>query len=188
MVDGPRSRRLAGRIRQIVARTIETQIKDPRLGMVTVTDVRVTGDLHEATIFYTVLGDAEAQSASKAALDSATGVLRSEVGRQTGVKFTPTLTFVLDAVPEAVAQIEELLAAARAADAEVERVRAGAAYAGDPNPYREPRSDDDLDDDDLDDGDDPDDGDDRDGDDRDGDELEAADGEAGSGHADSGAR
>jgi ribosome-binding factor A len=145
MADGPRARRLAGRIKQIVARTIETQIKDPRLGMVTVTDVRVTGDLHEATVFYTVLGDAEEQAASKAALESATGVLRSEVGRQTGVRFTPTLSFVLDAVPEAVAQIEELLAAARAADAEVERVRAGATYAGDHNPYREPRSADDDD-------------------------------------------
>jgi len=139
MADGPRSRRLAGRIRQIVASMIETQIKDPRLGMVTVTDVRVTGDLHEATVFYTVLGDAEAHAASKAALESATGVLRSEVGRQTGVRFTPTLTFVLDAVPEAVGRIEELLAAARAADAEVERARAGASYAGDANPYREPR-------------------------------------------------
>jgi ribosome-binding factor A len=147
MVDGPRARRLAGRIKQIVARAIETQIKDPRLGMVTVTDVKVTGDLHEATVFYTVLGDAEVRQASKAALESATGVIRSEVGRQTGVKFTPTVSFVLDAVPETVAQIEELLAAARAADAEVERVRAGAQYAGDPNPYREPRADDDLDDD-----------------------------------------
>lgn len=142
MVDGPRARRLAGRIKQIVASMIETQIKDPRLGMVTITDVRMTGDLHDATIFYTVLGDERAIAESAAALESARGVLRSEVGRQTGVKFTPTLAFVLDAVPVDAARIEDLLAAARAADAEVERTRQGAQYAGEENPYREPRTDD----------------------------------------------
>src|SRR6476620_3469181 len=115
MADSGRARRLAGRIKQIVATLIETQIKDPRLGMVTITDVRMTGDLHDATIFYTVLGDERAIAESAAALESARGVLRSEVGRQTGVKFTPTLTFVLDAVPVAVAKIEDLLAAAREA-------------------------------------------------------------------------
>jgi ribosome-binding factor A len=141
MADGPRARRLAGRIKQIVASMIETQIKDPRLGMVTITDVRMTGDLHDATIFYTVLGDERTITESAAALESARGVLRSEVGHQTGVKFTPTLTFVLDAVPVEVAKIEDLLAAARAADAEVERTREGARYAGEENPYREPRED-----------------------------------------------
>jgi ribosome-binding factor A len=139
MADGPRARRLAGRIKQIVAGMIEVQIKDPRLGMVTITDVRLTGDLHDATIFYTVLGDERVAADSAAALESARGVLRSEVGRQTGVKFTPTLTFIQDVVPEVAAQIEDLLAIARAADAEVERVRQGATYAGDENPYREPR-------------------------------------------------
>lgn len=141
MADGPRARRLAGRIKQIVASMIETQIKDPRLGMVTITDVRMTGDLHDATIFYTVLGDERAIAESAAALESARGVLRSEVGRQTGVKFTPTLTFVLDAVPVAAAKLEDLLAAAREADAQVERAREGARYAGEENPYREPRTD-----------------------------------------------
>ena len=100
MVDAARARKLAGRIKQIVATGIETQIKDPRLGMVTITDVRVSGDLHDATVFYTVFGDDEAHRESAVALDSAKGVLRSEVGRQTGVRFTPTLSFVLDAVPE----------------------------------------------------------------------------------------
>lgn len=133
-----RARRLAGRIKQIVASMLEMQVKDPRLGMVTVTEVRLTGDLHDATIFYTVYGDAAAAADTAAALESAKGVLRSEVGRQTGVKFTPTLTFMLDAVPETAQQIDELLAAAQAADAEVEKARIGATYAGDPNPYREP--------------------------------------------------
>jgi len=139
MADGPRARRLAGRIKQIVASMIETQIKDPRLGMVTITDVRMTGDLHDATIFYTVLGDERAIAESAAALESARGVLRSEVGRQTGVKFTPTLTFVLASLSDDAKHIEDLLAVAARADAEVEAARQGARPAGEPDPYRKPR-------------------------------------------------
>ncbi|MGN6607512.1 MAG: 30S ribosome-binding factor RbfA [Jatrophihabitans sp.] len=146
MVDQARARRMAGRIKQIVATGIEMQVKDPRLGMVTITDVRVTGDLHDATIFYTVLGGDEERAASAAALESAKGVLRSEVGRQTGVKFTPTLSFVLDAVPDTAKHIDELLAVAAAADAQVEAARRGAVPAGDPDPYRKPRETEDDDD------------------------------------------
>lgn len=140
MADVGRARRLAGRIKQIVATMIETQIKDPRLGMVTITDVRVTGDLHAATIFYTVLGDGEERAASAAALESAKGVLRSEVGRQTGVRFTPTLTFTQDALPDSARHIDDLLAVAAAADAQVEAARRQARPAGDPDPYRKPRT------------------------------------------------
>jgi ribosome-binding factor A len=139
MADAGRARRLAGRIKQIVATVIETQIKDPRLGMVTITDVRLTGDLHDATIFYTVLGTDEERAASAAALESAKGVLRSEVGRQTGVRFTPTLTFTPDALPDTAKHIDELLAVAAAADAAVEAARRDARPAGDPDPYRKPR-------------------------------------------------
>lgn len=140
MVDAGRARRLAGRIKQIVATQIDGHIKDPRLGMVTLTDVRLTGDLHDATIFYTVFGDDAARADSAAALESARGVLRSEVGRQTGVRFTPTLTFVLDSLPDDTRHIDELLAVAARADAEVQAVRArGAQPAGDPDPYRKPR-------------------------------------------------
>jgi ribosome-binding factor A len=141
MVDHGRARRLAGRIKQIVATGIETQVKDPRLGMVTITDVRVSGDLHDATVFYTVLGDDAERTASAAALESAKGVLRSEVGRQTGVRFTPTLTFVLDSLPDSAKHIDELLAVAAAADAQLSRVREGARPAGDEDPYRKPRED-----------------------------------------------
>jgi len=143
MVDGPRARRMAGRIKQIVASTIEMQVKDPRLGMVTITDVKVTGDLHDASVFYTVLGTDDERQASGLALESAKGVLRSEVGRQTGVRFTPTLTFHLDSIPETAQQIEELLAVAAQADAQVEQVRAGASYAGEADPYRKPHESDD---------------------------------------------
>jgi ribosome-binding factor A len=145
MVDAGRARRLAGRIKQIVATQLETQVKDPRLGMVTVTDVRVTGDLHDATIFYTVFGDDDDRTASAMALESAKGVLRSEVGRQTGVRFTPTLTFIPDALPDNAKHIDDLLAVAAAADAQVQAVRQDARPAGDPDPYRKPRvADDDL--------------------------------------------
>jgi ribosome-binding factor A len=139
MVDEGRARRLAGRIKQIVAITIETQIKDPRLGMVTITDVRVTGDLHDATVFYTVLGNDAERAASAAALESARGVLRSEVGRQTGVRFTPTLTFTPDALPDNARHLDDLLAVAAAEDAKVRAAREGAVPAGDPDPYRKPR-------------------------------------------------
>jgi ribosome-binding factor A len=144
MADAGRARRLAGRIKQIVATTIEMQIKDPRLGMVTITDVRVTGDLRDATVFYTVLGNDEERAASAAALESARGVLRTEVGRQTGVRFTPTLTFTMDALPENARQLEDLLALAAAEDARVQAARQGATPAGDPDPYRKPRTADDA--------------------------------------------
>ena len=140
MADAARARRLSGRIKQIVATVIERQIKDPRLGMVTITDVRVTGDLHDATIFYTVWGDEADRADSAAALESAKGVLRSEVGRQTGVRFTPSLTFTLDALPDNAKALEELLAVAAAEDAKVAAVREGAQPAGEADPYRKPRT------------------------------------------------
>ena len=136
MADQARARRLAVRIREIVASTLENQVKDPRLGMVTITDARVTPDLRDATLYYTVYGDEAARADSAAALDSARGVLRTQVGRQTGIKFTPTLAFVPDSVPEQAGRIDELLAVARDADAGLARVRQGATYAGDPDPYK----------------------------------------------------
>jgi ribosome-binding factor A len=138
MADPARARKLAVRIRQIVSAAIEMQIKDPRLGMVTVTDARVTNDLREATVFYTVFGDETQVADSATALASATGVLRSTVGRQTGVKFVPTLTFVADHVPDTARELDEAIERVRHADAELARVREGAVYAGEPDPYRRP--------------------------------------------------
>ena len=139
MADAARARKLAVRIREIVASTLEHQIKDPRLGMVTITDAKVTPDLRDATVYYTVYGDETARDDSAAALESARGVVRSTIGRQTGVKFTPTLTFIADAIPENAKHIDELLERARAADEEVHRAAAGAAPAGEADPYRAPR-------------------------------------------------
>jgi ribosome-binding factor A len=137
MASEARQRKLADRIKVIVAETLELRTKDPRLGFVTITDVRVTADLREATIFYTVLGSDEERAATGAALASARGMLRTEVGRATGIKFTPTLEFVLDALPDTAQHVEELLARAAAADAAVQEQAAHAKHAGAPDPYRQ---------------------------------------------------
>lgn len=131
-----RARKLADRIKVIVAETLETRIKDPRLGFITVTDVRVTNDLREATVFYTVYGTDEEREDTKIALESAKGILRSEVGKGTGIKFTPTLEFVLDALPENAMHVEELLKQAHEADEQVHSRAEGATYAGDADPYK----------------------------------------------------
>ena len=140
MADPARAKRLAKRISTIVASAIEYEIKDPRLAGVTITDAKVTGDLHDATLYYTVIGrsltDEPDYAGVAAALESAKGVLRSKVGAGTGVKFTPTLAFVRDTVPDTAHRMEELLARARAADADVARIRVGATPAGDSQPYR----------------------------------------------------
>jgi len=136
MTDPAKVRRHAERVKELVAEVVRTQIKDPRLGMITITDSRITPDLREATIFYTVLGDAAAQTSTAAALDSANGLLRSTVGKALGLKHSPTLAFVHDDVQEQVKHIDELIAVARASDAKVHELAAGATYAGEPQPYR----------------------------------------------------
>jgi len=133
-----RARQLGDRIAQIVAEMLERRIKDPRLGFVTVTEARVTGDLREATVFYTVYGSDDEVAGTDAALASATGLIRSEVGRQTGLKHTPSISFTRDTIPDNARAIEDLVAKARAADEEVAAARAGAEHAGDPDPYRKP--------------------------------------------------
>jgi ribosome-binding factor A len=155
-----RARKLGDRIAVIVAEMLERRIKDPRLGFVTVTEARVTGDLREATVFYTVYGSADEVAGTAAALASAAGLIRTEVGKQTGLKHTPSISFSQDTVPDSARTIEDLVARARAADAAVAATRAGAVPAGDPDPYRTPAvADDEVNDDKVDDdeftGDDP---------------------------------
>ncbi len=159
MADSARALRVAGTIQRVVARALEAEIKDPRLGFVTVTDVRVTGDVQHATVFYSVYGDEAARAETAIALASANGRLRSLVGAELGIRLTPSLEFVLDAVPETAASLEKALAEAKLRDEAVAAVREGATYAGDADPYRHPGSDDD----------DGDDGDAHDGDAHDGD-------------------
>ncbi|CAM5462023.1 MULTISPECIES: 30S ribosome-binding factor RbfA [Streptomyces] len=142
MADNARAKKLADLIREVVAEKLQRGVKDPRLGThVTITDTRVTGDLREATVFYTVYGDDEDRASAAAGLESAKGVLRSAVGRAAGTKFTPTLTFVADALPENAKTIEDLLEKARTSDAQVREVSSGAQYAGEADPYKKPGED-----------------------------------------------
>ena len=146
-MTSPRVRRIADRIHVVVAEMLERRIKDPRLGFVTVTDVRLTGDSQQATIFYTVLGEDLDLTSSAAALESAKGLIRSEVGKQLGTRQVPTLTFVPDALPESARALDEVLARARELDDEV-LARRVETYAGEPDPYKKPRVRDEDEDDD----------------------------------------
>lgn len=140
----PRVRKVADRIQVIVAEMLERRIKDPRLGFVTVTDVRVSGDTQQASVFYTVLGEDEQVSGSAAALESAKGLIRSEVAKQLGMRHSPSLEFIHDALPDTARHFEEILAQTKEADAARAAAAAGASYAGEPDPYRKPHEDDDL--------------------------------------------
>ncbi len=138
-MSSPRVRKVADRIRVVVAEMLERRIKDPRLGFVTVTDVRVTGDTQNASVFYTVLGEDEDLASTAAALESAKGIIRSEVGKQLGMRHVPSLEFIPDALPENARHLDEVLAKARENDAAVAAAREGATYAGEADPYKKPR-------------------------------------------------
>ena len=142
-MPNPRNAKLADQIKVILATALERRVKDPRLGFITVTDVRLTGDNREATVFYTVMGDDSARAGTAAALASATGMLRTAVGSQLKLRHTPTLAFVLDATPESARNIADLLARAQAQDAEAAARAVGKSFAGEPDPYRKPRLDED---------------------------------------------
>jgi ribosome-binding factor A len=122
-----------------VAGVLENKIKDPRLGFVTITDCRVTGDLQHASVFYTVLGDEAQREATAAALQSAKGVIRAAVGKDLGVRITPSVEFFADGLPESAKALESLLETVHQRDAEVIALRANAKYAGDADPYKAPR-------------------------------------------------
>ncbi|WP_053384782.1 30S ribosome-binding factor RbfA [Leucobacter celer] len=138
-MSNPRAGKVAERIQQIIARRLEKGLRDPRLGFVTITDVRVTGDLQHASIFYTVYGDEQEQTDSAAALKAATGMLRSEVGKQLGTRLTPSLEFIHDELPESAQHLNDLLAEAKRRDEEAASLAANAKYAGEADPYVKPR-------------------------------------------------
>ncbi len=138
-MSNPRADRVAERIQQIIARRLEKGLRDPRMGFVTITDVRVTGDLQHASVFYTVYGSDEEQADTAAALKAATGMLRTEVGKQLGTRLTPSLEFIHDELPETAQHMGDLLAEARRRDEESQALAARATYAGDADPYVKPR-------------------------------------------------
>ena len=131
-----RVRRVADRIKETVALLLDTRVKDPRLGFVTITEVRITGDLREATVFYTVLGDDDKRDSTKAALESAKGMLRSEVGKALGIRHTPSLQFLLDGIPENAIHISEVLRTAQERDQELQKIAQSGKYAAVEDPYR----------------------------------------------------
>ena len=139
MADPARARKMADRIKEIVAKRLDKGLRDPRLGFVTITDVRVTGDLQHASIFYTVYGTDEEREDSAKALKAATGMLRSEVGRNITARLTPSLEFIADAIPENAEHISALLREAQTRDAETASLAATAEYAGEADPYVKPR-------------------------------------------------
>lgn len=138
MVDEARARRFAMRIQEIIALWLERGVKDPRIGFVTITEVKVTPDLLHATVFYTVYGTDEEQQETTEGLLANTGQARKRVGSGLGVKNTPTIEFVRDTIPESSERIAELLREARERDAAV-AAATGLEYAGDPDPYVKPR-------------------------------------------------
>ena len=138
MADPARARKIADRIKVIVAEHLEFRLKDERLGFVTITDARVTGDLQHASVFYTVFGSDEERKATAAVLEANKGRIRSAVGKQIGIRLTPSLEFIADAIPEGAAHIEDLVAQTRARDEELARAAANAKHAGEPDPYKKP--------------------------------------------------
>jgi ribosome-binding factor A len=139
MVDVARARKLAERIKVLVAEALEKAVKDPDLGFVTLTEVKVTPDLQHAQIFYTVFGSDEDRARSNEIIKRNTGRIRGEVGHNLSIRLTPTLEFISDELPENAAHMNDLLAAARARDEEVARLAAAAKPAGEVNPYKEPK-------------------------------------------------
>lgn len=149
MAQGDRAAKVADRIKEVIARRLEKGLRDPRLGFVTITDVRVTGDLQHASVFFTVYGSEEERADSALALKAATGLLRTEVGKNLNTRLTPSLEFIPDAIPENAASIAGLLREAQERDEEARAAAAHATYAGDADPYVKPRDVDvDVDDDD----------------------------------------
>ena len=145
MADPARARKIADRIKVIVAEYLEFRLKDERLGFVTITDARVTGDLQQASVFYTVFGSNEDRQATADVLEANKGRIRSAVGKGIGIRLTPSIEFIADALPEGAAHLEDLVAQTRARDEELARAAANAKPAGDADPYRKPvdRSEDD---------------------------------------------
>lgn len=137
-MSNPRAGKVAERIQQIIARRLEKGLRDPRIGFVTITDVRVTGDLQHASIFYTVYGDEQEQADTAAALKAATGMLRTEVGKQLGTRLTPTIEFIHDELPESAQHLNDLLAEAKLRDEAAQALASRAQYAGDADPYVKP--------------------------------------------------
>jgi ribosome-binding factor A len=105
-----RMRRVDEAVREVLGEAVASDLKDPRIGFVTVTDVKTSADLRQARVYVSVLGTEEEREATMTALQSAHGVLQKRVGRELRMKRTPTLQFVYDDTAERAARVEEILA------------------------------------------------------------------------------
>ena len=139
MVDHARARKLAERIKVLVAESLERTVKDPDLGFVTVTDVKVTPDLQHAQIFYTVFGSDEDKARSAEILERNRGRIRGDIGHNLSIRLTPTIELIMDEVQENAAHLNDVLAEARARDEAIAAAAKGAEPAGEANPYKEPK-------------------------------------------------
>lgn len=139
MADQARARRLGERIKVLAAEALARAVKDPDIGFVTFTDVKVTPDLMNARIYYTVFGSDEDKAISAEILERNKGRIRGEIGRQLGIRLTPTIELILDEIPATAGAMAELLAEAKRRDEEVERLAKSASHAGDEDPYIKPK-------------------------------------------------
>ncbi len=105
-----RMRRVDVAMREVLGEAIAQGLKDPRIGFVTVTDVETTGDLQQARVYVSLLGDDDERQRSLDGLNSAHGVLQRRVAEQLRLKRTPTLTFFEDPTARRAARVDELLA------------------------------------------------------------------------------
>lgn len=104
-----RSNRVAEQMKKEITEIIARKIKDPRVGFVTVTDVAVTGDLQQATVYITSLGNERERAETLQALEKASGFIRSEVGSRIRLRRTPELAFEFDTAIEYGNKIDALL-------------------------------------------------------------------------------
>ncbi len=135
MADHSRALRLAERIKVLAAGALTKVVKDPDLGFVTFTGAKVTPDLMQAKLYFTVFGTDVEKARSVEILHKNTGRLKGEIGKQLGIRLTPTLELVLDEVPEIASDLNDLLAEAKRRDAELEKISKQAKHAGDSDPY-----------------------------------------------------
>ncbi|UCF75441.1 MAG: 30S ribosome-binding factor RbfA [Betaproteobacteria bacterium] len=121
--DFSRSRRIAEQVQRELSEIIRLELKDPRVGMITITEVEVTPDAAYARVYFTLMGDAERIKETTAALTHAAGFLRSELAHRMKLRIVPQLIFKYDVSVERGARLSQLIDAAVADDAKRRRRR-----------------------------------------------------------------
>jgi ribosome-binding factor A len=119
-MSGHRPERVAEAVREVIAELLVRDIKDPRIGMISLTAVDLSPDLKHARVYFSCVGDQAARERSLSGLRSASGFIKAQVTRRLRLRYAPELTFVFDPGMEAAARLTTLLRDARAKDAEEE--------------------------------------------------------------------